>query len=217
MGITGIFLTAFVVGFSGAMMPGPLLTVTINESIRRGAKAGPLLIVGHAILELILIIGLIFGLSLVIQKPAVTAFIGLAGGGFLLWMGTGMVKSAWKGTVSLDFKATGEKKGLDPILAGILVSISNPYWSLWWATIGLGYLVIAQKLGYWGVAAFFIGHILSDFLWYGLVSGAVAGGRRFLSNKVYRGLMAGCGVFLLWLALAFVSDGLKHFTSIGCL
>jgi len=45
------------------MMPGPLLTITISESSQRGFFIGPALILGHAILELILVIALLFGLA----------------------------------------------------------------------------------------------------------------------------------------------------------
>lgn len=211
MGKTEIFLTAWIVGFSGAMMPGPLLTVTVNESLRRGVKAGPLLVLGHAVLELALVIGMITGLSLVVRKPEVTAVIGIAGGGFLFFMGFDMVKNAVRGTISLNLEGTGEQKGFGPVMAGILTSLSNPYWSLWWATIGLGYLTIARKFGLGGVALFFVGHILADFAWYTLVSGAVAGGRRFISNRVYRGIIAICGLFLLGLALDFLWGGIRYF------
>ena len=50
-----IFGGSFLVALTGAMMPGPVLTVTISESSRRGAWAGPLLMIGHALLELALI------------------------------------------------------------------------------------------------------------------------------------------------------------------
>ncbi len=44
-------------------MPGPLLTATISESSQRGFIAGPLLITGHAILELVLVIAFLLGLA----------------------------------------------------------------------------------------------------------------------------------------------------------
>mgnify|MGYP000862952647 CR=1 FL=1 len=80
MDLIALFITAFLVGLSGAMMPGPLLTVTIAESARRGFKAGPLIVLGHAILELALIIALLAGLSFYLKKPLVTTVISIVGG-----------------------------------------------------------------------------------------------------------------------------------------
>lgn len=206
-----LFFTALVVGFSGAMMPGPMLTVNINESIRRGAQTGFWLVLGHVVLELALVIGLILGLSGIFKNSGVTAGIAIIGGGFLLWMGWDMVKSALKGTVSLDLEVTGESKGsgTGPFLSGLLTSLSNPYWSLWWATVGLGFLVSAQKLGGMGVGAFFTGHILADFIWYGAVSLAVAKGKQFMTDKIYRSIITVCGGFLIYLAGMFVTNGIK--------
>lgn len=59
----GIFITSFLVAFSGAVAPGPVLTITISETARRGFWAGPLIIVGHGILELILFIAIFFGFN----------------------------------------------------------------------------------------------------------------------------------------------------------
>ncbi len=39
-----IFTTAFLIGLSGALLPGPLLTVAISESARQGFWTGPLLV-----------------------------------------------------------------------------------------------------------------------------------------------------------------------------
>ena len=76
------------------------------------------------------------------------------------------------------------------------MSAANPYWLIWWLTIGLGYVMFSMKYGWLGVALFFVGHILADFAWYTLVSGAVAQGRRLISDRIYQGFLAGCGVFL---------------------
>ena len=42
--MAAVFFSSFVIAFSGAMMPGPLFSVTVSESARRGFAVGPLLI-----------------------------------------------------------------------------------------------------------------------------------------------------------------------------
>ena len=154
-------------------MPGPLLGVTINGSLKRGWKAGPLLVLGHGILEFTLIIIMVFGLKDFFTNPKVAGLIGLLGGAFLANMGYGMLKSGIKKTVYLenqDNKA-GIGKGLkNLVLVGILVSATNPYFIMWWATTGVESVRWAYTLGYLGVLFFFLGHILSDLTWYSTVS-----------------------------------------------
>ena len=114
--------------------------------------------------------------------------------------------------MTLDLTATAEKpKQL--ISSGILLSLANPYWFIWWATIGMGYIVYAMKFGTLGVVSFFLGHIASDFLWYTCISYTVAKGKRFISDAVYSYLLAGCGLFLLCFSGYFLYDGVNRLLS----
>ncbi|MBF7083459.1 LysE family transporter [Desulfallas sp. Bu1-1] len=212
-----IFWTALLVGFSGAMMPGPLLTMTIGETARRGFAAGLLLVLGHAILEITLVGLLVLGAAEFLASGRVHTAIAVVGGAFLVFMGWSMYRDAVKGRVSLQLENNNNKEesgnekvpaGLHPVPAGILISLSNPYWSLWWATVGLTYITTSMARGVSGLVAFLSGHLLADLLWYGAVSGAVAGGRRFMSQAVYRGLIVACGIFLVGLGAYFVYSGL---------
>lgn len=112
---------------SGALMPGPLLTVTISESSRRGASAGPLIILGHGLLELVLMVALLSGMAPFLARDDVFVAIALFGGGILLWMAISMLRSL--PTLRLDFDVQAEKsKNL--VMAGIMFSLVNPYWSI---------------------------------------------------------------------------------------
>jgi len=206
--LLAIAASAFVIGLSGAMMPGPLLAVTITETARRGPIAGPLLMVGHMILEAVLVLAVALGLAAVLKHPTVIGCISLAGGAVMLWMGQGMLRSAKRATLDVDGSTAST---MHPVAAGIVVSLSNPYWTIWWATIGIGYLVMGARYGAPGVLAFFIGHILSDFAWYTLVSVALAQGRRILPDRVYRVLIALCGAALLAFGAWFLSTGAAAF------
>lgn len=79
-----LFLLAFVTGFSGAIMPGPLLVATIGQTTVQGFRAVIGLITGHAILELVIVGLLVGGLHAVINRPRVRGGIGLVGGAALL-------------------------------------------------------------------------------------------------------------------------------------
>ncbi len=202
-----VFLTSFLLAFSGAMMPGPLLTATISESARRGSLTGPLLILGHSMLELLMVIALLLGLAPLLKSDAVFAAIALAGAVILFAMAAGMFRSL--PDLRIDWNERQKRSG--PLLsAGIILSLSNPYWTIWWATIGLGYLLSCRALGIAGVAAFFIGHIAGDFAWYSAVSVLVSKGRHLLSDRVYRGLIGACASFLACFACYFVYAGVNR-------
>lgn len=200
MNLAVIAGTSFVLGLSGAMMPGPLLTVAIAESVRRGPWAGPLLVAGHALLEGALVALLFFGLADFFRVPTVFVAVALGGGVMMIWMGWGMLKGL--SGLRLDLSG-GDDAGMHPLAAGAAVSLANPYFILWWATVGLGYLAVAHEAGLPGVVVFYLFHILSDLAWYSLVSGTVSFGRRFLTDRGYRILVGTCAVFICCFGLYF--------------
>ncbi|HLV08580.1 MAG TPA: LysE family transporter [Halanaerobiales bacterium] len=211
MSLAVLFVSSFVVGLSGAMMPGPLLTYAINASFKKGYWAGPLLVAGHALLELLLIICLLLGLNQLFEKPVFTATIGIIGGGVLLWMGAGMLKSAIKREVSLKAEKEKATKAAGLIIPGIVISLSNPYWILWWATVGMTYLAHASRLGNAGTIAFYLGHISSDLLWYTLVSVLTVLGSKLISDRLYQVLVGVFAFLLIYFALVFITQGLNYY------
>jgi threonine/homoserine/homoserine lactone efflux protein len=212
MSLASIFFISLGVGLSGAVMPGPLLTVTINESYRRGFIAAPLLVAGHAVLEGALIIMLVLGLDRVVGNDIFFGAVGVAGGAFIFWMGLGMALDVRDGKLRLDLQTQSSTR-MGPFAAGLTTSLSNPYWFLWWATFGLSWLLRSMDSGVAGVLAFFTGHILADLLWYFLVAFLVVTGKRFLSDRVYNYVILACGAFLVILGARFVGDGLAHLLS----
>jgi threonine/homoserine/homoserine lactone efflux protein len=206
--IASIFITSFLVGLSGALMPGPLLTVVVYSALRKGIRGGLLAVAGHAIIEAVLVILLFIGLKSLLVKPLAKGIIGIVGGLTLMWMGLGMLREARRGLRS-DFD-TESAETVHSLPRGILSSISNPYWSIWWATVGLAYMAVALERGAAGLIAFYVGHEMSDVVWYTGVSALVAGGRRRISQKVYIGLIVALGAFMLFLGAGFVVYGLKQ-------
>ncbi|MBW2355418.1 MAG: LysE family transporter [Deltaproteobacteria bacterium] len=210
--LAAIFATSFAVALSGAMMPGPLFTVTVSESSRKGPAAGPLLIVGHGILELALMVALVFGVGPLLKKTPVFVATALLGSIALLWMAYGMLRSLPRLTLAVQPQ---QEAGRNLVVAGILLSLANPYWTIWWISIGLGYITQSLALGIAGAAAFFAGHIMADFAWYTAVAAAVWKGKRFMSDRAYRGLIAACALFLILFAGMFGYAGLKKLAVLG--
>ncbi len=130
--VAGITITSFLVGLSGAMMPGPVLTVTIDETVARlrpetpgamgqaqtrGALAGPLIVLGHGILEILLVAAVVLGLGKLLILGPVIGTMAFLGGAVLTWMAWGM----WKSVGKLSLRAGPEQeRRRHPVLAGLL-------------------------------------------------------------------------------------------------
>jgi threonine/homoserine/homoserine lactone efflux protein len=201
-----LFLSALTVGFSGAMMPGSLLTYTIRQSLASGPKSGFIIILGHALLELALIICIFLGLDILLKSNIAQIVIGILGGLLLCYMGIDMIIQAArkKITVRMD---SGKDSTKSMLLSGVVISAANPYFLLWWAVIGLGFLLEAYRnFAYLGVAVYFIGHLFADFLWYGLISVVVGNTRKFIKEKPYRiAIMLLGGLLIVFGARFFVN------------
>jgi len=203
--LIGIFFSSMVIGLSGAMMPGPMLSVAVTEAYKKGFWSGPLLVVGHAIPEFILAVLFTVGLNSVLDNKTVVGVIGVAGGMFLVWIAARIFIDVHQG-IALDLT---EKREVDwgPVVAGIWVSVSNPGWIIWWATIGAGYILVSLEHGIIGLVFFYTGHILADFLWYSAVSFVVSRGRGRISDRVYHIVLYACGLLVAVFAGYFVVDG----------
>jgi threonine/homoserine/homoserine lactone efflux protein len=204
--LVGIFVSSFVVGLSGALMPGPVLTVTIAEATRRGFWAGPLIVLGHGIIELSLFIALVLGLGGLLKHNLVFGIVGVGGAMVLIWMGVGMVRGIKTATLKFQ-QDEGERSR--PVLAGLLSSVSNPYFIIWWATIGLSYIALSQRQGIIGLGSFYSGHIMADVVWYCSIAAAITVGKTIMTDRTYRWIIGLCAILLMALGLYFGSNGLK--------
>ncbi len=207
MDYLSIFLMSFTVALSGALMPGPLLTAVIAESAKHGFKSGPLMILGHAILEALAIGLIILGFSGLASSPAAMRLIALCGSLILLYFGCSMIGSL--SGLSLKNKSAALKNS-NLVLMGITVSLSNPYWSFWWLSIGLGLVLAAQKQGLAAILFFFSGHVIADLGWYSIVAWGVSKGKRFISDKIYRGVILACAVALIGFSVYFGLTALNN-------
>ncbi len=209
-----VFIGSFITAFSGALAPGPLLTVTVAESVRKGPIAGPLLISGHSGLEMGLTFILLSGISSYLKTDLIMVITGIAGSVVLLYMGITTLRNV----SGMKVISRSDNRNIDGnsgsagslMLKGAVVSLSNPYWLIWWLTIGSAFLSRAIVQGYLNVVAFFVGHISADFLWYGLISAGVHFGRKKSGENLLKAVYILCGIFLIMLALYFGYDGVRR-------
>ncbi|MCD6360403.1 MAG: LysE family transporter [Armatimonadetes bacterium] len=213
MRIARIFGIAFITGFSGAMMPGPMLALVIGQTGAQGMGAVWAIVGGHAALEVVTVALLVIGVRRVLQLPRVRGIIGLVGGAALVYMGADMVRSA--GGVALQMGADAEGiPWLKLALAGAAVCIANPYFVGWWATVGTGQLAHTAPRTVAEYLSFFVGHEMADVTWYAAVGLIVVTGAGWLSPAIYTGLIVVCGMAVLLLGLWFIWTGIR-FTWLG--
>ena len=197
-----VFLVeAVIVSLSGVMAPGPINAATVGSGTR-SPHAGALVAFGHGIVEFPLMLFIFFGLGHVLGLEYVKTAIFLLGGGFLLFMGGDMLRN-------LKHAEAGTSGSADaPLVAGILLSMGNAYFLVWWATVGAALIVSASEFGAAGVAAFGFAHWLCDFAWLFLISWVVYKSRRLWTSKVNRVVFGLCSAILGGFGVWFIVSGI---------
>jgi len=199
-----IFIISFVVGLSGALTPGPLLTFTIYKSLKeeKGYLAGFFIILGHLVLELALLIILLIGTSLLFQNLIFLIILGIVGGSCLIIFGIITIRDVYNKRYEAVFNLGDQKdksfKG-NSFFGGIFYSITNPYWEFWWATSGIK-IMFDLKISLnqpFGFILFFFGHELADFVWYVPISIFIYLGGKALNPNIYKYVLIACGAFMI--------------------
>jgi threonine/homoserine/homoserine lactone efflux protein len=199
-----IFLfEVFVISFSGAMQPGPVTATAITLGTKN-RYAGLLLSLGHVIIEFPLMVLIILGLDRILKLTTTRIVIGLAGGAVLIIMAVQMFMSLKK-IENADYKPLHNK----PITAGIVLSIGNPYFLLWWATVGLALATQAVEFGVWAFGMFAVTHWLVDCVWLLLLSWTSFKGSQLLKVKFQKIVLTVCAFALVIFGLFFIFDAVK--------
>ena len=192
MEILAFIATVVLVSLSGVLMPGPVFATTISEG-RKNKKVGFMIATGHAIIEIPIIIALFAFGSVKLSEP-IKAFIGIIGGIVLLFFA---------------FTALKDKpnKTLNGIIAGIALSSLNPYFIMWWLTVGLTLAINATAFNIVGLIVLIVFHTSCDYIWYGAIGYLAFIGTRF--KKAQNILLALSFVLLLFFGFYFIFDSIQ--------
>jgi len=198
-------LQGIVLGFAAGISPGPMLGLVINQTLRRGWRAGnivalaPLLSDAPIIVVMVLVLG---------HLPTfVLNIVSLLGGTFVVYLGIETVRSV-RSEVAVDTQV-GSGRILLPAVA---TNLMNPHPYLFWATVG-GTLLIQSfvTVGIAASSAFVIGM-------YALLVGTKLGiaflvsrSRTWLKGRTYHMLLIASGLLLVGLGLLLIWEGVQHF------
>jgi threonine/homoserine/homoserine lactone efflux protein len=186
-------LQVILISTSGVLSPGPLFFINLLYGSRYGSFVGLKIASGHAIVEFPLIIILSYGLytfSSFNVSDGVFMFIGTIGGIFILLFSILQIHSILRDKKSNQSQGiTNTKFNIrNPILIGFIFTILNPFFLIWWFTIGSK--MISDSLINFGLvegtSIIFFSHIWMDYFWLWFTSFMINKGKSVIKEKVYR-------------------------------
>lgn len=176
---------------------------------KRGSYAGIKVAFGHTIVELPIIIILSFGFfhlsTISVASSEILKSIGLLGGATIIFFSILQIRSILR-TIKNNVEVSNafEDKvryafNNKPILGGILFSLLNPFFLVWWLTVGLK--IISDSISIFGLLvgslAVFIFHIWMDYAWLGGTSLLAFKGISILKARFYNIFLFGLSILLM--------------------
>jgi len=178
------------------ILPGPITAATIAKGYV-SRDAGILIAVGHAVVEVPLIVAIYLGFGRFIGSPQVVRVIYIVGALTLFYLGFKMLRNA----SNVGVKEGGLPNG--SLLTGIVMTGTNPAFYLWWVFVGMAWIVGATRFGVVGIIMFIVLHWLCDLAWYEFLSVSTFKSRRWLSPKAKRIVFSTCALVLIGFGVWF--------------
>ncbi|MBN1787098.1 MAG: LysE family transporter [Sedimentisphaerales bacterium] len=198
MNIFIFLLQVFVISISGVLAPGPVTAATIAAGTK-SRHAGFLISIGHCAVELPLMVAAMLGLGFIMGSGMANMLIGLIGGVFLVYMGLDMLRDVKNFHADQPYPKTA-----GPIKTGMILSITNPYFILWWATVGLNFAKDAANLGHTVLILFALVHWFCDMTWLEIMSLASFKGMKLLGENKQKVILAICSLAIIAFGVFFV-------------
>ncbi len=197
-----ILLSVVVISLSGVMMPGPMFAVTLATSFK-SPFAGAQISLGHAAVEVPVILLIYFGFAQIFEDKLVQIILSLAGGAMIVWLGVSMFRARAR------VVREGKDLSYSAFTAGIITSGLNPFFLLWWATVGSLLVVRFLEFGLGGLAIFTISHWLVDLVWLSFVSVLVYRTHRFWGKRFQEGVFITNSLLLVGFGVWFMVSGIQ--------
>ena len=195
-------LSVVIISLSGVMMPGPMFAVTVAKSYK-SQFAGTQIALGQAIVEIPLILLIYFGFARFFEEELVQIILYLIGAAMLLWLGVSMFR-ARSGVIE-----KGKDLAYNAVMAGVVTSLFNPFFILWWASIGIMLIRNSLDFGLTGFALFIPVHWLCDLIWLSFVSILIYRTQSLWGRKFQEWLFIACSLLLIGFGGWFLILGLQ--------
>jgi threonine/homoserine/homoserine lactone efflux protein len=195
-------IIVIIISASGVMSPGPLFAANITYGLKQGTKAGIKIAIGHSLVELPLVILLGIGIFSLEIFPEFKIIISILGAITLFVFAFMQIKSTLKKNEKPETKL---KQG--PIITGVLLSALNPFFIIWWLTIGLK--LISDAMAIWafvGILIVFVLHVWMDFVWLGATAFLISKSKKIISNTNYKIIMLALSAILIYFGITFLTD-----------
>ncbi|MFQ5911710.1 MAG: LysE family transporter [Nitrospinota bacterium] len=196
------------ISLTGILMPGPVTAATIALS-RNRRWAGLGVGVGHCLVEVPVVALLVWGAGSFLKEPFLQRALGVSGGLVLGWMGWSMLRQ--RGRLSAGEttgRDEGRSLGREPLKAGLLTSLGNPYIFLWWATVGAAMVAQGERFGATGLAGLAAVHWACDLGWGAAVGVSSYGVLGRMSARLQSAVFAACGFTLFGFGVRFFLLGI---------
>lgn len=198
-----IILSVIVISLSGVMTPGPMFAVTVAKSYR-SPWAGVQISLGHAVVEVPIILLIYFGFSRFFENNIVQIVLSIIGGAMIIWMGIGMFRAR------REVVDSGKDLAYGGVTAGIIMSISNPFFLLWWATVGITLVMKFVEFGTVGLPVFILTHWTCDLIWLSIVSLVIYRTKTLWGKKFQTAIFVFCSLLLLGFGAWFIVSGVQQ-------
>lgn len=196
-------ITVITISVSGVMSPGPLFAANVAYGTRGGWETGLKVAYGHTVVELPLVILLGVGAISLGAFPQFKEYVSILGALSLFAFAGLQIKNALKKS-QVEYVP---KHG--PFFIGILLSALNPFFLIWWFTIGFKLITDALILySFIGIAIVFAFHIWMDYAWLGTVGFLSGRGKKILSTGNYNIFMVAISAVLVYFGITFLVQAL---------